>query len=51
MGPSGPEAFTVSDIELTLHLRGYHDSEYMTNLLLSMDVIYRIWWHEEHKDG
>ncbi len=49
MGPSGPEAFRVSELELVLRLRGYAASEYITNLLVSMDVTYRIWWHEENK--
>jgi hypothetical protein len=39
----------VGQLEEVLRNRGYREVEVMVDLLISMDLVYRDWWHEENK--
>ncbi len=49
MGVDRPEAFRISELEIVLTSRGYHDSERIIDLLVAMDLTYRSWWQEVNK--
>ncbi len=48
-GGFGPEPFEIGQLEEVLRNRGYGEVEVIVNLLISMDLTYRNWWHEENK--
>ena len=48
-GGFGPEPFEIGQLEEVLRNRGYREVEVMVDLLISMDLVYRNWWHEENK--
>ncbi len=48
-GGFGPEPFEIGQLEEVLRNRGYREVEVMVHLLISMDLTYRNWWHEENK--
>lgn len=42
-----PEPFEIGELEKVLRSRGYREVELMVDLLISMDLTYRVWWNEE----
>ncbi len=42
-----PEPFEIGELEKVLRGRGYREVETMVDLLISMDLTYRVWWNEE----